>query len=337
MALYKEYYEDLAVLGFSTDQQANSVTLSELSTRFRKLALTRHPDKPGGNHKEFLKLYAAYKRLGICICKKVNKNKEMSVEDEELYSFFKQFNSEEQKRKSTVILIEENLVQSWETVLSKHYGKPKIIYSNKVPTGKKWDIIDYKPSKVINGSVNPVYITKYDQPKSDGRSKLHIQGKGYIMFTAYQLPLIYKKVSLQYKIESLKTSSETEMSQMFNEQSQMLINQELELMEDSSNQVKTEDVTSHESEANSDKVNQATIGNLPAVKIPNRKIVSMGKNEVQLRKVQYKNTTIKDLATKVPPVIHYGLNPNKASVSHPELNTKPKTCLLYTSPSPRDS
>ena len=233
MAIYKEYYEDLAVLGFSTDHQGTSPTLSDLSTRFRKLALTKHPDKPGGNHKEFLILYAAYKRLGIYICRKMDKTKGMSVEDEELYSFFKQFNSEEEKRNSTVVLIEENLVQSWETVLSRHYGKPKIVYSNKVTTGKKWDITDYKPTKVNNGNVCPVYITKYDQPKSDGRSKLHIQGKGYNTFTAYQLPVIYKKVCQQYNIDNksltMNLSQRMYMEQL-NNLSQMLIKQQQEMI-----------------------------------------------------------------------------------------------------------
>ena len=96
--------------------------------------------------------------------------------------YFKQFNSEQEK-------IEDNLVKFWESVLTSEYDVPKSSYSNKVHNGKKWDIPNFDSGK-------SVFITKNDAPKSDGRSKLHIQRQGHILFTANQLPIVYNKVCI---------------------------------------------------------------------------------------------------------------------------------------------
>ena len=156
---YPEYYQDLAVLDFSTDPHDPPPSLTELTAKFKRLVLQRHPDKPGGNHKAFLKLHASYKRLGVYISE-MSDTEWISEEEAELCKYFKQFNSKQQKSRSTVVLIEDCLVKAWETVLTREYGNPKVICSNKVPTGKKWDIRNYVSGKLV-------YITKYDEPKSE--------------------------------------------------------------------------------------------------------------------------------------------------------------------------
>jgi len=183
---YPEYYQDLAVLDLPIDPDEPPPSLTDISAKFKHLVLHRHPDKPGGTHESFLKLYAAYKRLGVYISK-LSDTAWISKEEAELCAYFKQFNSEETKSRSTVVLIEDFLVKAWEKILTREYGNPKVIYANKVPTGKKWDIENYISGKAV-------YITKYDEPKSDGRSKLHVQGNVHLFFTAKQLPAIYDKV-----------------------------------------------------------------------------------------------------------------------------------------------
>ena len=196
MASYPEYDKDILILGLH-----GTPSLTQLSRQFKSLALERHPDKIGGSNEAFQELYTSYKRLGVYLSKTSNVDR-VSNEEATICNFFRQFNEEKEKLQSTVILIENNLSNPWDAVLTIQYGNPKIISSNGVPTGKKWDILKY------NGGKN-IFISKYKNPKSDGRSKLHIQGRDHILFTANQLPSIYKLVINYKETKPLENSQPT--------------------------------------------------------------------------------------------------------------------------------
>ena len=122
---------------------AKSITKQYVTTKYRKLAKQRHPDRDGGTKEEFQVLQNAYKR----VIRHLESGEKDEVDTET--DFFMKNNVNKECSSSYVLYIQEELVKKWRTVLEKHL------------TFHKMDNI-----RIIfkDGSIT---ITLYEKPKKD--------------------------------------------------------------------------------------------------------------------------------------------------------------------------
>ena len=89
-------------------------TIKEVSSRYRKLSLIKHPDK-GGTHQEFLRLIETFERLCTNLAKV---SKEVNDEEESvLVDLFRQFNLEKVNMKSCTVYLQNGWESFWDSVL----------------------------------------------------------------------------------------------------------------------------------------------------------------------------------------------------------------------------
>ena len=81
--------------------------------------------------------------------------------------FFKPYNIVIENNGSIAVLLENDKELEWETIFSKNFGSAK-----ETPSGKSWKV-DYETESLPKRRLT---ITKWDSPKSDGISKICIQG-----------------------------------------------------------------------------------------------------------------------------------------------------------------
>ena len=180
---YPEYQSDIQTLGLKID--LNSLPkLKHINSQYRQESRKCHPDKSGGSKEDFQNLNKAFIRLSTFIAKLPNDDDDDENKDDEenvrLREFFQKFNDIKQNIASHTIFLENKFSDQWEEVLTNHYKKPVTKDSAII-----WSLL--LESKKVT-------VTLYKQPRSDGCSKLLIQSPGYYIFTAHQLPVLYKEV-----------------------------------------------------------------------------------------------------------------------------------------------
>ena len=175
---YPEYQSDLDVMGLKLDQRVFP-KLKTVNSQYRKESLKRHPDK-GGEKEDFQKLNKAFIRLSTFIAQLPNDDDEDDDENDQLKEFFRKFNDIKINIASHTIFLENKFTSQWEEVLTKNYGPPITKDSATI-----WSL--FLQSKKVT-------VSLYKKPRSDGITKLLIQSPGYFIFTAHQLPILYKQV-----------------------------------------------------------------------------------------------------------------------------------------------
>ena len=163
-------------------------TMKELNTRYRRLALLKHPDKNGGSDKskeEYQQLQNHYKVLGNFI---VETDVDRDEEERDHVTTFKNFNFDKRNSKSHTILLENKLTKAWKEVLIRKYNEPE----NKGTNGLIFKLENFS----VNEEIFIVTITLYEDP-NDKQPKLHIQGPSQFVndeFTLTELPSLYAEV-----------------------------------------------------------------------------------------------------------------------------------------------
>ena len=163
-------------------------TINELITRYIKLALKCHPDKNGGSEtskEAYQKLQNQYKVLGDYIIQKNSANNDVINDDEmDHVNIFRNFNMDKKNSKCHIVIIEEELVAVWKTVLTEVYGEPE----DRKENGFLYVHNDYD----VNEELFKITVTLYSST-----SKLHIQSAKQFandQFTFGELPNLYAKV-----------------------------------------------------------------------------------------------------------------------------------------------
>ena len=167
----KEQLEkDLETLNIKLADQV--ITKKYVTAKYKNLAKTLHPDKPGGEKEAFQELYNAYKRV-IKYVEEKNDDDDFDFEAE----FFKKHNFMKECSSSYVVYFQKQYTDTWKKILKKH-----IVFQNL----DKIRII-FKPGDIT--------ITLYPSPKKDPRPKLHIQGRDQSKNSEF----ILEKLSLFYR------------------------------------------------------------------------------------------------------------------------------------------
>ena len=155
-------------------------SLTQVRTRYRKLALQKHPDKG------FQELFEIYVLVSTYIAESMKHKVSEDDEENKLKRMFQMSNGVNVDTQSCTILIQNSLCKEWDQALSN-------LYHHQVPVqngGRKWKVENYT---VGNSNPSSVFITKWEMP-SDGQPKLLIHGKHQYDFVIHELPLIYHQV-----------------------------------------------------------------------------------------------------------------------------------------------
>ena len=155
MSSNQQFKEDLIVLEINEEQ---TLTKKYVTSKYKKLAKTRHPDKEGGTKSAFQTLLNAYRRIIDYLDGKIVKEAFEEEEKDFETEFFMKHNFMKECTSSFVVYIQDWLVDRWKRVLERHM---------KIHKSDKFKII-FKTGEIT--------LTLYDKPKKDPRSKLHIQG-----------------------------------------------------------------------------------------------------------------------------------------------------------------
>lgn len=128
----KDIREVLSILGFS--DEASLPKMKDVVKTYHKMALKRHPDKPGGSTEEFQKLQEAFIKIGSFI----------SSQDQTTNSDRQPFNSSD---------VEENIARN---IFKQFYLNGRLFRYRKnfLHSGKK----DFVHSVLPNKKQNPLYI-----------------------------------------------------------------------------------------------------------------------------------------------------------------------------------
>ena len=114
----------LIILGFlSPDMKYMKMTI--LSSQWRRMTLSKHPDKPGGSKEEFQELMNAYENLG----KIIEQNPPDDLDDQEevkARKAFRDVNFTTENISSITIHIATNMVKHWEVVLTDKLGNTTV-------------------------------------------------------------------------------------------------------------------------------------------------------------------------------------------------------------------
>ena len=162
--------EALKVLGLN-DVTDHPPKMKVVTRRFYELSLIHHPDRPGGDNPLYQVISQAYRFIGEYIEKHYGTNNDDPDEDIARH-VFRSFNFDAIKENlsSFTINIDNGTSLIWDTVLTKHYGKP--IDRTRNNNGKHWKHPDYLDDNSNKGHIT---IGKWHQPKKDNQSKLNIQ------------------------------------------------------------------------------------------------------------------------------------------------------------------
>ena len=100
-------------------------SMKELNTRYRKMALIKHPDKNGGSiasKEDYQNLLKYYRILGNYVFEQ--KNDDYTQEENDNRDIFKNFNFDQKNKFSHTIIVENNLANGWKHVLTEKMGDP---------------------------------------------------------------------------------------------------------------------------------------------------------------------------------------------------------------------
>ena len=189
----------LEILGFEESAKVGKLPkMKDVKKKFHKLALTHHPDKPGGNGEVFKEMTEAYRLIGEYILEEQEENEDdengvFDFEEEVARKTFKQFQfaNVKENMRSFTIHIDNAMSCAWTTVLSQHYGVPL----DKNTNGLHWRVSNYSDGH-LTGNIT---IGKWHIPKKDKQSKLLIQSteKGNFLpahYVDHVLPKLFEEV-----------------------------------------------------------------------------------------------------------------------------------------------
>ena len=184
-------------------------SMKELNTRYRKLALIKHPDKNGGSDsakEDYQHLLNCYRLIGNYIVDNVTDD-DATEEEMDHVTTFKNFNFDQRNKYSHTILIENKLTFAWRKVLVGKIGDPE----DKGHNGMIFRLKEFK----VDEDVFSITVTLYEAPK-DNQPKLHIQSSSQYAndeFTLKELPALYTEVRKVTPPDMLGVSVEAESSE----------------------------------------------------------------------------------------------------------------------------
>ena len=123
--------EDLVILGLE-ERLLEDARIGEVIKAYRRKARIVHPDKAGKESTAaFQKLNNAYERLLAYLVNKCNSNEDESDEEEDEDEIFAKanfhnFNFPNEKEKSFVVQVENDLADAWSECFERKYGIPVI-------------------------------------------------------------------------------------------------------------------------------------------------------------------------------------------------------------------
>ena len=180
----------LVILGFEKSIRAIPL-MKEVRRNFLKLAILKHPDKPGGVKADFQKLKDAYDRIGKLI-EETEQDDLNDTEETVARKLFRETNFEKINLYSVTIAILTSQADAWEKVLMESYGVPT--EGKDKSNGKKFTI-ESLGSDSDKGS--SIYVTLWKKEKVN-RSTLLIDAKRNqsksIQYVEEHLPVLYEKV-----------------------------------------------------------------------------------------------------------------------------------------------
>ena len=158
------------------------------------MSLAVHPEKHPAPEdkkiwdKQFVELTEAYHRVQSYITANTRPSNDSTDEETHLRKFFEKHNDVKVNIGSCTVILQNGMEQNWTDVLTQRYGEPISVNAG----GMKWSLFDYSSGDNEPGSV---FITKWDKPKTDGQTKLSIQGKNFQIFSIHQLPQLYHEIT----------------------------------------------------------------------------------------------------------------------------------------------
>ena len=191
----------LTIMGLQ-DQNLKHLKMKTLNSQMRKLALLKHPDKPGGKKEDFQELMNAYENLGKIIEETVPED---TKDHEEVIArkTFKDVNFTTENINSITINIETKMVKYWEKVLTEKLGEP--IDRNKGQSGnnngKQW--VDGSLNLEMENKTAKVYITLWLKEKKE-KSTMLIQAERSchflnISYVTNTLPKLFDEALLYFE------------------------------------------------------------------------------------------------------------------------------------------
>ena len=171
----------------------NVPSMKELNTKYRRMALEKHPDKNNGSEastEDYKNLLKFYKLIGEHIVDNVSDNVN-NDEEESNISIFKQFNFDQKNKYCHTIHIERKHCQFWDTVLRKTYGEPE----DKTET---YNGLVFKVNEfcVEDETHSTITVTLHESIKKN-TPNIHIQNKSQYVNDEYvlkELPKLYDEV-----------------------------------------------------------------------------------------------------------------------------------------------
>jgi DnaJ-class molecular chaperone len=133
MSSREQLRDDLAIMNIDEDQE---LTKQYVTSKYKKLAKQRHPDKDAGTKSAFQELQNAYRRI-IKHLEETEESDESGVEDFET-EFFKRHNIMKECTTSFVVYIQNGYVEKWRKVLglTSHAGLVIDLCTGRRPTYK---------------------------------------------------------------------------------------------------------------------------------------------------------------------------------------------------------
>ena len=123
MSFNEQIDKDLETLGIDI---AKNITTRYVTSKYKKLARERHPDKQGGSNEAFQELQNAYRRV-IKHLEHKHMNESVQEDDEDFETqFFKKHNFMKKCTTSFVVYIEDKFVEHWKKVMERHLSVHKI-------------------------------------------------------------------------------------------------------------------------------------------------------------------------------------------------------------------
>ena len=171
----EQLFKDYEILDIKKEDK---ITVKFVTIKYKRKARIVHPDKVDGSKEEFQELLNAYRRI-IKHLDSLREEGEMEQEDDHERNFFMKHNLMKECSSSIVVYIENDLVEKWKKVLTRHLSfqnmdKCRVIFKSSLIT-----------------------VTLYAKPKKDPRSKIHIQGgnqKANLDFVMDTMASFYQEV-----------------------------------------------------------------------------------------------------------------------------------------------
>ena len=183
----------LRTIGFDEDLKTLPA-MKELISKFRKMALLKHPDKPGGSTKQFQDLLGAFEKLGKLIDEKVSDDDIDDEEEVRARNAFSDLNFTKMNTSCFTVFIQTCLYKYWEIILTKKYGAP--IDRSEQNNGKQWTVYDFKDDE--EHPETKIYITMWEK-KGHTRSTMQVQAENKLQYmNAYYvtkvIPVLFEEV-----------------------------------------------------------------------------------------------------------------------------------------------